>query len=666
MSSYELFWDTTTTPQRTLADQLGLESDPAADPVETVGEFLGRRHGVVLLDGVENHRADARRLVELLRCSTGKHIALITSREAIGHPDEEVVLVEPLDRPAIDATDPEIWETSSAKMFLRSASRVRPDFEASEDASISVARICRAVDGLPLALELSASSLDVQPVEHVAARCEELSVIVGGEHGSEEAIRTAFLMSYQRLPTQERTLFRRLAIISGAFSMDAAGFVGGLGPHAAEPLRSLIRASMVLSLPAVDGQPMFRILEPLRRFGRAELLAHEGDEGVEGAYDRLAGHFRAFAAKVEPGLLGRDQRAWVAQTAAQLDALLDLLYHPGVPELRVACRDIVKDLWWAAPTWAALLRAAMDVLDELRDQDDPWTAFCSGFFALCRGDYGAAQTGFERALVLAEEGGRARPAAMIGLSSVARDLTRFEDARRWASGALDDATAHGLRWWIARSLYSMALIDTETGDVANAERLLDEAREIYADIGDATSVTEADLTAMWALANDGQFEASWSRLSAYAISPGAVYDAESRTQIAGLEAKNLLGLGEPEAARGPAMQAVVSFWDLAQEFYVARGLELVAAALAQTKQPEEALKMQLAADELRTRLGTPRTRSEDRLCAETMQRIGTALGDRVERVRRRVLGISLDEIVEDIRAGGRPHAATPEFASVTR
>jgi len=235
-----------------------------------------------------------------------------------------------------------------------------------------------------------------------------------------------------------------------------------------------------------------------------------------------------------------------------------------------------------------------------------------------------------------------------------------------ASGALDDATAHGLRWWIARSLYSLALIDTETGDVANAERLLDEAREIYADIGDATSVTEADLTAMWALANDGRFEASWSRLSAYAITSGAVYDAESRAQIAGLEAKNLLGLGEPEAARGPAMQAVVSFWDLAQEFYVARGLELVAAALAQTKQPEEALKMQLAADELRTRLGTPRTRSEDRLCAETMERIGTALGGRVERVRRRVVGISLDEIVEDIRAGGRPPAATPEFASVTR
>jgi hypothetical protein len=130
---------------------------------------------------------------------------------------------------------------------------------------------------------------------------------------------------------------------------------------------------------------------------------------------------------------------------------------------------------------------------------------------------------------------------MIGLSSVARDLTRFEDARRWASGALDDATAQGLRWWIARSLYSLALIDTETGDVANAERLLDEAREIYADIGDATSVTEADLTAMWALANDGRFEASWSRLSAYAITSGAVYDAESRAQIAGLEAKNLLG-----------------------------------------------------------------------------------------------------------------------------
>jgi hypothetical protein len=139
--------------------------------------------------------------------------------------------------------------------------------------------------------------------------------------------------------------------------------------------------------------------------------------------------------------------------------------------------------------------------------------------------------------------------------------------------------------------------------------------------------------------------------------PGAVYDAESRAQIAGLEAKNLLGLGKPEAACGAAMRAVVSFWDLAQEFYVARGLELVAAALAQTKQPEEALQMQLAADELRARIGTPRTPSEDRFCAETMQSIGTTLGGRMERVRRRFDGISLDEIVEDIRAGGRPHGA---------
>jgi hypothetical protein len=196
-------------------------------------------------------------------------------------------------------------------------------------------------------------------------------------------------------------------------------------------------------------------------------------------------------------------------------------------------------------------------------------------------------------------------------------------------------------------------VDTETGDVAEAERLLDEARGIYADLGDATSVMEADLTAMWALANDGQYEASWSRVSAYAILPGAVYDAESRAQIASLEAKNLLGLGRPEAARVAATRAVISFWDLSQEFYVARCLELLAAALVRTGHPEGALQMQLAADELRVRLGTPRTAGEDQMCEATLQTIGIAVGTRIERVRRRFVGIPLDEIIDDIRASER-------------
>jgi DNA-binding SARP family transcriptional activator/predicted ATPase len=663
MPSYELVWDTTTMPQRTLVDQLGLESDPAADPVERVAEFLARRHGAVLLDGVENHRADALRLVEHLQSSGLSHIVLLTSREAIGHADEEVLLLQPLDRPAIDASDREVWDTPSAQVFLRRALHVRPDFQTSLDTSPAVARICRAVDGLPLALELAASSVDVQPIERVAARCEELSVIVGGEHGSEEAIRTALLFSFQRLSADERTMFRRLAIISGSFSMEAAQSVGGLGSDDAELLRGLIRASMVLSLPAVDGQPMFRILEPLRRFGRAELLGHEGPEGIELGYERLAAYFQAFAARAEPGLLGPDQRSWTAWTAAQLDALLDLLYHEGSADVRAASRHIVEDLWWAAPTWASLLRAATAVLDEGPDQGDAWTAFCSGFLALCRGDYDGAQTAFERALALSDARGRARVAAMIGLSSVARDLTRFEDARRWASEALDEATQQRLRWWIARSLYSLALVDTETGDVAKAERLLDEAREIYADIGDATSVTEADLTAMWALANDGQFESSLTRLSAYTATSGGVYDAENRAQIAALEAKDLLGLGRSESACRAAMRAVVGFWDLSQEFYVARCLELLGAAFARTDQPENALQMQIAADELRDRIGTPRNPSEGIVCAETMCIVAAELGDRMERVRRRFVGISLDDIIEGIRAGSQ-QSAEPSMPAV--
>ena len=144
-----------------IAGAMGVPDEPGRTLVESLAEALGRAPSLLVLDTVEHVRSAAPALADLLARTPGLTI-LATSRIAIGVPRERVVWVDPLPVPPDTEADPdELMRNPAVALFLARAAVSRPEIEATPTNAALAAKICRRLDGIPLAIELAAAALRV-------------------------------------------------------------------------------------------------------------------------------------------------------------------------------------------------------------------------------------------------------------------------------------------------------------------------------------------------------------------------------------------------------------------------------------------------------------------------------------------------------------------------
>jgi predicted ATPase len=106
-----------------------------------------------------------------------------------------------------------------------------PTFELTEDNAQTVVRLCRMLDGMPLAIELAAARVRVLSVEQICSRLEtSFALLAGGGRNTLPRQRTlgaAIDWSHDLLSEEERVLFRRLSVFAAGFDLDAAEEVCG-------------------------------------------------------------------------------------------------------------------------------------------------------------------------------------------------------------------------------------------------------------------------------------------------------------------------------------------------------------------------------------------------------------------------------------------------------
>jgi predicted ATPase/class 3 adenylate cyclase len=298
----------------TVAHTLGLREAGTQPISDVLREHLRVRHLLLVLDNCEQVAEAVPALAELLQACPQVRL-LATSRVALHLRGEHEYPVSPLALPASAARQPfsteRLLEAPAVALFVEQARTHRPDFTLTDATGPAVAAICARLDGLPLALGLAAARMRVLPPQQLLARMErQLPLLVGGARDVEarqQTMRNTLVWSEDLLEPAERTLFRRLAVFVGGWTLEAAEAVcaepdgaAPLGVGVLEGLEALVDHSLVQPVD-VDGKARFRLLYVVREYALERLEASGEAEALRRAH---AAYFLALAEEVEPWLLG--------------------------------------------------------------------------------------------------------------------------------------------------------------------------------------------------------------------------------------------------------------------------------------------------------------------------------------------------------------------------
>jgi non-specific serine/threonine protein kinase len=251
-----------------VAESIGLRDLQTRNLTDALAAYLGRKHLLLVLDNCE-HLIDACAdlVVQLLRRCARLQV-LATSREPLSIPGEITSLVLPLDLP------------TATRLFADRAAVANHDLVLSQDNAPAIERICLAVDGIPLALELAAARTRMLTLQQIAQRLDHDAAVLATTRRvgppQHRTIRATIDWSHDLLGAQEQILLRRLSVFAGGWTLDMAEAVcAGDGISRAEVLdllAQLVDKSMVL-VDARGGVGRYRLLEPIRQYALDRLEA---------------------------------------------------------------------------------------------------------------------------------------------------------------------------------------------------------------------------------------------------------------------------------------------------------------------------------------------------------------------------------------------------------
>jgi predicted ATPase/DNA-binding CsgD family transcriptional regulator len=423
-----------------VATALAIPQTPGQDTSAAVIRHLKSRAALVVFDNCEQIVAECARLIEHLLSSCPEVTIVATSREVLGVPGEHVFRVDGLRLPSADND-----AADAVDLFLERARAITPGFIVGPGDRAAVARLCRQLDGLPLAIELAAARAGILGVAEISRRLRGDARILRNPSRMapvrHQTLQATLDWSYRLLTSEEQALFRRLACFSGSFSLSAAEAITTDDQVKTEDVAGLVAALTDKSLVLVagtDGEYRFRMLETIRQYGEQKL--EDSGEGPR-VRERHARYYLGVAERAHAGLEGREQERWLSLLEIEHDNLRAAMRGTLPDSARLAA--LMWPFWYRrgyyheARVW--LERAADAVLRQPVAASDMAAVLTgAGVLAFLQCDYVVAAERLTKArAVYEEEGDQVGLATTLQrLGSIAREEARYADARRLHSESL--------------------------------------------------------------------------------------------------------------------------------------------------------------------------------------------------------------------------------------
>ncbi|MGO9247157.1 MAG: helix-turn-helix transcriptional regulator [Solirubrobacteraceae bacterium] len=295
-------------------------------PTEVLFKRVAGRRLLLVLDNCEHLVAEVGRLTAVLLDAAPEVRVLATSREPLGIASEHVFRLGPLSLPDANGGVGAVVRSDAGRLFVDHAERIDPAFALMPTAAQAVARICRELDGLPLALGLAAARLDTLSVQEIADGLSaggRLTASGDDELSRHNSLRASLDWSYGLLDERERALLRRLSVFSGGFTAGAAGAVAAPEPsetRVRELLEALEGKGLIVPVVSAHERERWTLLQTVAEYA-AEQLTRAGE--WEQIADRHLAWFRSYAASANALLAQPDGHELIDRERANLRLALD-------------------------------------------------------------------------------------------------------------------------------------------------------------------------------------------------------------------------------------------------------------------------------------------------------------------------------------------------------
>ncbi|HET7010154.1 MAG TPA: tetratricopeptide repeat protein [Anaerolineales bacterium] len=546
-----------------VASAMGLREQSTRPIDQALADAVHTKDMLIVLDSCEHLVADCARLVEGLLREGPRMRFLTTSTEPLGVPGEVVWQVPPLSLPepveSGEAAPPvELGPEASAsvRLFADRAAAVLPTFRLTPGNLPSVVRLCRALDGIPLALELAAARMKMLSVDQLVERLDDrFRLLTGGSRTAlprHRTLRAVLDWSYGLLSETERALLRRLSLFVGGFTLESAEAVCLGDPVTADQILQLLSELVDRSLVMVSREDPARV-----RYGLLETVGHYAREKLveSGEADRVQAAFVAYWLNLveEAGdrlLRGPDQEKWfwvIGQEYANLRSTMS--YAEGAGDMVTLAR-LTSRLWpfWWTHGYVAEGRRWLEIIlprrATLPEELKANVLHAAGRLMSLQGDYALAGELLDENLAICRKLGDLSliADALSSRGVVASNLQDYDRADEIWKDALQVYEAQGDRWGVARALNNLGDLSVYRGDYAGAIEHLQKSvnlfRELRSTLGESISLINLGRAAL--LLGKAQRAALFFRESlqlkvALADKEGIAWNLEGLAGVAGAE-----------------------------------------------------------------------------------------------------------------------------------
>ncbi|HLG71088.1 MAG TPA: LuxR C-terminal-related transcriptional regulator [Chloroflexota bacterium] len=440
---------------------LDLRDQAASTPLQILTGYLGERRALLIVDNCEHVIDAVARVVSAVLRAAPDIRVIATSREPLDVPGEQIVPIPPLALPDEDAraSIEQLRQNEAVMLFAERAAAATGNFELIAANRMAVAGLCRRLDGLPLAIELAAVRTRVLAVEQILERLNDrFGLLAGGARVAlprHQTLRNTIDWSYELLTTPEQIVLRRLGAFAGRFTLEDVAAVSSFEDVAIgemlDILSSLVDKSLVIK-EDVQGVACFRLHETMREYG---LLKSQEAGEQDLLAERCLAYYRT-ACMTAAATARYQLPRWLSWAELEVDNIRAVLQDCVARRDFAAGLDIAVSMryYWLTHgtteslSWLEQLMASGEASPETQVN----ACYLRGWLSVLRADAAAATPWLARAVAVARE-------------------------------------THQLAQ-LAEALAMSANAENMLGDASGAERLLDEAETVAADLGDYIATIE--------------------------------------------------------------------------------------------------------------------------------------------------------------------------------